>query len=216
MVFYSDPRQKGAQPALAYQDPHPCEFSLSTKEAGQQHGHWNPTEYTGSFQCVSKPLAHARGHMISAPIVYNDNYELAHHGDFTNRIETFSGEADGHEFHMLPGGRSYVSSAYIKKRWDLTGLMDQRAIVGPQPTAPKKPDAETDFRGVQWIYDACFQEVDVRSRKVTFSWWSTDWLNMNEVRHQHRDTDLSLPRPMSNYMSDFETLRGTLPRERAI
>ncbi|KAF2144703.1 uncharacterized protein K452DRAFT_316644 [Aplosporella prunicola CBS 121167] len=79
--------------------------------------------------------------------------------------------ADMHEFRVLPGGKTAVMTVYQTRQYDL---------------APFGID-----RGMGWIVDSMFQEVDVETGKVLFEWRSLDHLSPSFSYTQAGTTDTS-------------------------
>ncbi|KAL9622459.1 MAG: hypothetical protein Q9160_003135 [Pyrenula sp. 1 TL-2023] len=74
-----------------------------------------------------------------------------------------------HEFNLLPDGKSAVMTVYKRQQWDLSEWGIER--------------------GLGWIHEGLFQEVDVKTGEVLFEWGSLDHVELDESHTPPASTD---------------------------
>lgn len=135
-------------------------------------GPWNahfphPCQYAGSthlcvFQGNQQP-GYCRGHAV----IFDQDYKIV------KTIGTGADEvpADQHEFRLLDGGKTALLTAYGQKTWDLSSI-----------------GIKTELG---WIQDSIFQEVDVATGSVLFSWSASDHVNIHDGYVKLKGSDIS-------------------------
>lgn len=77
--------------------------------------------------------------------------------------------SDMHEFNLLPDGKSALLTVYKRQQWDLSDWGIER--------------------GLGWIHEGLFQEIDVRTGEVLFEWGSLDHVELDESHTPPASTD---------------------------
>lgn len=221
-------------------------WDIESGEADKKYGSW--AENKGDYLCVNEISSTAGGHLEVVPRTYDSHYQEVQRDNLVN-IGRLRGP-DGHDFHMLPGGRSFLHTVTPKKPYDSEAVQQlwQTKVEDPAANDAEAADASSatsvttitasstliqassttsvststtneaannkrreDFdpqhnvnseqvaqlaadqssnerpdelaKGISWlwVYDACFQEVDIKSRGVTFEWCFLDHFNVTEV-----------------------------------
>lgn len=150
----------GSGHLVFYSDPNHLGLAIQDPHICTFGGESSPTHL-----CASKVLQQLDGHMDTEPVIYDSGYEQVNPS--FERIGSL-GSADGHDFNVLDRGKTYLSTVYGKKMARLADV----------PGGGGLPD--------NWVYDACFQEVEVESAKSIVEWCYLDHFSIDEVSDRER------------------------------
>lgn len=158
-MFFND----GLHPVLPTQDAHVCDYN----------GH------IGEHLCIGDVGSAVRGRWLTTKLVYDKRYKQV--AKYFNQGQL--GAADGHEYNMLPGGRSFLQPVYQKKDMDLS------PYAGPVFGA---------------ILDGCFQEVEVLTGQEIFHWCFLDHHSIDEtyIYLSTPGNTVNLTSPIAGYGTD--------------